>query len=247
MKFTFGNRRYCGGSKTTVVNQPAQIAPPTKDQLRMEKISADYAEYIAPTAKMLANMGTWGFQNNQLNPNPNWSNLYDSGRSQINTANQSILDASNGFVNQNLMNNKMETINRGVKNSLGNAITGLAKRGIVNSGTANKAFDQIDKNTQQQMNDAYDSTLTQQSQLANQLMQSAYQPTSFASAAQNASIDIPAKYYALATGQTAPATDMWKAYLGQQTYLSSPAQSHIVQKQGSGFGSFIGGLAGGLF
>ena len=80
------------------------------------------------------------------------------------------------------------------------------------------------------------------SQLANQAQQFAMDPIKTAATAQEASINTPMKYLAMATGQNAP-TQGLLSQLSQQRYsVASPAQT--VVRQGSG--GFFGGLMSGL-
>lgn len=80
------------------------------------------------------------------------------------------------------------------------------------------------------------------SQLANQSQQMTTDPIKTAATAQEASINTPMKYLAMATGQNAP-TQGLLSQLSQQRYsVASPAQT--VVRQGSG--GFFGGLMSGL-
>lgn len=80
------------------------------------------------------------------------------------------------------------------------------------------------------------------SQLANQSQQMTTDPIQTAATAQEAAINTPMKYLAMATGQNAP-TQGLLSQLSQQRYsVASPAQT--VVRQGSG--GFFGGLMSGL-
>ena len=80
------------------------------------------------------------------------------------------------------------------------------------------------------------------SQLANLSQQMTTDPIKTAATAQEASINTPMKYLAMATGQNAP-TQGLLSQLSQQRYsVASPAQT--VVRQGSG--GFFGGLMSGL-
>lgn len=80
------------------------------------------------------------------------------------------------------------------------------------------------------------------SQLANQSQQFAMDPIKTAATAQEASINTPMKYLAMATGQNAP-TQGLLSQLSQQRYsVATPGQT--IVRQGSG--GFFGGLMSGL-
>ena len=80
------------------------------------------------------------------------------------------------------------------------------------------------------------------SQLANQSQQMAMDPIQTAATAQEAAINTPMKYLAMATGQNAP-TQGLLSQLSQQRYsVATPGQT--IVRQGSG--GFFGGLMSGL-
>lgn len=80
------------------------------------------------------------------------------------------------------------------------------------------------------------------SQLANQSQQMATDPIKTAATAQEAAINTPMKYLAMATGQNAP-TQGLLSQLSQQRYsVATPGQT--IVRQGSG--GFFGGLMSGL-
>lgn len=80
------------------------------------------------------------------------------------------------------------------------------------------------------------------SQLANQSQQMATDPIKTAATAQEAAINTPMKYLAMATGQNAP-TQGLLSQLSQQRYsVATPGQT--IVRQGSG--GFFGGLMNGL-
>lgn len=80
------------------------------------------------------------------------------------------------------------------------------------------------------------------SQLANQSQQMAMDPIQTAATAQEAAINTPMKYLAMATGQNAP-TQGLLSQLSQQRYsVATPGQTIVRQ----GNGGFFGGLMSGL-
>lgn len=218
---------------------------------------------------------------------------YNTAMQNNSTAMQGLL---NGVLPSSYAENRQKALQADLTNTVGNTLSGLASRGIINSSQADSAFNDISRNASNTLaaqygNDmqtaaglagqAYNSQLAgingkagllgdmfrnqlsgygqqadlantnfnnrQQgistlSQLANQSQQMATDPIKTAAAAQEAAINTPMKYLAMATGQNAP-TQGLLSQLSQQRYsVASPAQT--VVRQGSG--GFFGGLMSGL-
>ena len=218
---------------------------------------------------------------------------YNAAMQNNNTAMQGLL---NGVLPSSYSENRQKALQSDLTNTVGNTLSGLASRGIINSSQADSAFNDISRNASNTLaaqygNDmqtaaglagqAYHNQLAgingkagllsdifrnqlsgygqqadlantnfnnrQQgistlSQLANQSQQMTTDPIKTAATAQEASINTPMKYLAMATGQNAP-TQGLLSQLSQQRYsVASPAQT--VVRQGSG--GFFGGLMSGL-
>lgn len=254
---------------------------------------------------------------------------YNAAMQNNNTAMQGLL---NGVLPSSYSENRQKALQSDLTNTVGNTLSGLASRGIINSSQADSAFNDISRNasntlaaqygndmqtaaglagqafnnqlagingkagligdtfrnqlagTSEKANIAgqqYNSQLSglnsragllgdmfrsqlsgygQQSdlgntnfnnrmqglstlsQLANQAQQFAMDPIKTAATAQEASINTPMKYLAMATGQNAP-TQGLLSQLSQQRYsVATPGQT--IVRQGSG--GFFGGLMSGL-
>lgn len=218
---------------------------------------------------------------------------YNAAMQNNNTAMQGLL---NGLLPSSYAENRQKALQSDLTNTVGNTLSGLASRGIINSSQADSAFNDISRNASNTLaaqygNDmqtaaglagqAYNSQLAgingkagllgdmfrnqlsgygqqadlantnfnnrQQgistlSQLANQSQQMATDPIQMAATAQEAAINTPMKYLAMATGQNAP-TQGLLSQLSQQRYsVATPGQT--IVRQGSG--GFFGGLMSGL-
>lgn len=218
---------------------------------------------------------------------------YNTAMQNNSTAMQGLL---NGVLPSSYAENRQKALQADLTNTVGNTLSGLASRGIINSSQADSAFNDISRNASNTLatqygNDmqtaaglagqAYNSQLAgingkagllgdmfrnqlsgygqqadlantnfnnrQQgistlSQLANQSQQMATDPIKTAATAQEASINTPMKYLAMATGQNAP-TQGLLSQLSQQRYsVATPGQT--IVRQGSG--GFFGGLMSGL-
>lgn len=218
---------------------------------------------------------------------------YNAAMQNNSTAMQGLL---NGVLPSSYAENRQKALQADLTNTVGNTLSGLASRGIINSSQADSAFNDISRNASNTLaaqygNDmqtaaglagqAYNSQLAgingkagllgdmfknqlsgygQQSdlgntnfnnrmqglstlsQMANQSQQMAMDPIQTAATAQEAAINTPMKYLAMATGQNAP-TQGLLSQLSQQRYsVATPGQT--IVRQGSG--GFFGGLMSGL-
>lgn len=218
---------------------------------------------------------------------------YNAAMQNNNTAMQGLL---NGVLPSSYSENRQKALQSDLTNTVGNTLSGLASRGIINSSQTDSAFNDISRNASNTLaaqygNDmqtaaglagqAYHNQLAgingkagllgdmfrnqlsgygQQSdlgntnfnnrmqglstlsQLANQSQQMATDPIKTAATAQEAAINTPMKYLAMATGQNAP-TQGLLSQLSQQRYsVATPGQT--IVRQGSG--GFFGGLMSGL-
>ena len=218
---------------------------------------------------------------------------YNAAMQNNNTVMQGLL---NGVLPSSYSENRQKALQSDLTNTVGNTLSGLASRGIINSSQADSAFNDISRNASNTLaaqygNDmqtaaglagqAYNNQLAgingkagllgdmfrnqlsgygQQadlgntnfnnrmqglstlSQLANQSQQIAMDPIRTAATAQEAAINTPMKYLAMATGQNAP-TQGLLSQLSQQRYsVATPGQT--IVRQGSG--GFFGGLMSGL-
>lgn len=218
---------------------------------------------------------------------------YNAVMQNNNTAMQGLL---NGVLPSSYSENRQKALQSDLTNTVGNTLSGLASRGIINSSQADSAFNDISRNASNTLaaqygNDmqtaaglagqAYHNQLAgingkagllgdmfknqlsgygqqadlantnfnnrQQgistlSQLANQSQQMTTDPIKTAATAQEASINTPMKYLAMATGQNAPTQGLLSQLSRQRYSVASPAQT--VVRQGSG--GFFGGLMSGL-
>lgn len=218
---------------------------------------------------------------------------YNAAMKNNSTTMQGLL---NGVLPSSYSENRQKALQSDLTNTVGNTLSGLASRGIINSSQADSAFNDISRNASNTLaaqygNDmqtaaglagqAYNSQLAgingkagllgdmfrnqlsgygQQadlgntnfnnqmhglstlSQLANQSQQMAMDPIRTAATAQEAAINTPMKYLAMATGQNAP-TQGLLSQLSQQRYsVATPGQTIVRQ----GNGGFFGGLMSGL-
>lgn len=193
---------------------------------------------------------------------------------------------------------RRQALQSDLNSTVGNTLSGLASRGIINSSQADRAFNGISRNASDTLarnytgdmntaaglaGQAFNSELSgingiaglrgdtyrnqmqgygQQadlnqnnfanqlqgvstlSQLANQRQQFAMSPIETAATAQEASINVPMKYFAMATGQNAPTSELLRQMSSQRYSVATPAQAVVEQGGGGFFGGLMSGLGG---
>ena len=246
MNFTFDLQRFGGkGGSTTTVQSPA----PTPQELRLLETQAQYAEKTAPTALALQEMGA-----NMLLSNPGVMKV-DYG-SMGNTAVQGAQDLqkqyaslAQGNLNPQYLANKTAYINDGMQGTIGNTLNGLSGRGIRNSSVTSGAMDSIGRNINAQLAGSYNNDLASQQSLLDSQAGMLSQPMAQANAAQNASIDIPAKILALSQGQQSDTSSLLNTLstnrVNNKTTTQTTSGSGLLGGLLSGVGAYYGAKQGG--
>lgn len=129
----------------------------------------------------------------------------------------------------------------------GNYLNMLADQSNRNIATQSGLIGQMGNNNQQAL--AHGANLFQQNvaNQANMIDQANglnLAPMQALNIAQNSSIDIPSKIFALATGQIAPNNDAWQTLINNRYRMANPENIHI--SEGGGGGGFFGGLGSAL-
>lgn len=260
-------------------------------QSLIPQVNANTAENVAANAGYSGQIGN--AITSMTQGNKELGAEYNAAMKNNSTTMQGLL---NGVLPSSYSENRQKALQSDLTNTVGNTLSGLASRGIINSSQADSAFNDISRNASNTLaaqygNDmqtaaglagqAYNSQLAgingkagllgdmfrnqlsgygQQadlgntnfnnqmhglstlSQLANQSQQMAMDPIQTAATAQEAAINTPMKYLAMATGQNAP-TQGLLSQLSQQRYsVATPGQTIVRQ----GNGGFFGGLMSGL-
>ena len=217
-----------GGSSVQTINEPAVTPPPSQDQLDMQKLTTDFAKYIYPSATDAVDIANQGLLNQQVQPD--YQQMYGTEQQNIGNLMGEWQDVQSGQVPQALQDARLAAMQYGINKSIGSSINSLANRGVLDSSVAKNAMSDIGSNATSQINAGYSNDLATASQLLNQGLTMAQAPISTAAAAQEASINAPMKYYSMATGTEAPATDAWKTMLAANTALKSTPETVVTQQ-----------------
>lgn len=231
-----------GGSQTTNNN----YRPLTSDELRMQKASADYAEAIQPSAYNLfqRSMGMLGQPGTDTTVNPNYNSLYNKQASSTAANTQAQNNISNGLLPQSFIDNRNAQAQSYAKSSMGNLLSNMNSRGVVNSSVMGSGMDSINKNLAETFQNSYTNDLNTASGLVSKNQEYANMPIQQANQAQSASYQMPLQLFGAATGQMQPTQQIWQPTL--LSNQSNPTSSTTTTSGGGGglFGGILGGLAG---
>lgn len=226
-----------GKGAKTYTSQPA---PPTADELRMQKVQADFAEQTAPNAFKLQQTGANMLFNNPGIVPVDYTQMGNTAVQGAQNLQQQAQSLGRGEINPQFLANQKAYIQDGMQGTIGSALNGLANRGILNSSVTSGAMADIGKNINAQLAGQYNNNLNAMSQNLEQQRGLLSQPMELLNSAQNASIDIPNKLLAMSRGEMANTSNLWQN-MAQQRIASKP---DIAVQPGNG--GLFGGLMSGL-
>ena len=229
-----------GGSSTTV-----QSYQPTAEERKLMGLSADYAEYVMPNAQKLNDSAANMFFESLGDTQVDYKTLLEQAQQQTQAAQQGVADLTQGKLPDGYVQNMTDAISSGVENTMGNALSSLAGRGVLSSSVTTQAMNDISKNVSDTMAQQYLNNISTLNGLYGQQATLAGQNIANSAAAQEAA-------------QT-PAMNAWNMSLGLGSATNSAlaavggrgtTTSTVQNSGGSGlFGGILTGLAGnaGLF
>ena len=227
------NIQLFGGKGSTTVNK---VDPPTAEERRLQAVQANFAEQTAPNAIALQNAGANMLWNNPGIVPVDYTQMGNTAVAGAQDLQRQAQALGNGELNPQFLENQMAYINDGMQGTIGNALSGLNGRGILNSSVTSGAMGDIGRGITAQLAGQYGNNLNTQSQLIEQQRGLLSQPMELLNSAQNASIDIPNKLLAMSRGEMANTSNLWQN-MAQQRIASRPET--VVQPSN-------GGLMGGL-
>lgn len=184
-----------GSSSTTV-----QSYQPTEQEIRLQKQAADYSEAVAPNALWLNNVARGLLEDSLGAVQVDYSSLLNNANSNLAASQQGVANLTQGILPSEYQKNMENSISSAVNNTVGNAISGLGSRGVLNSSVTNTAMNDISKNVSDTMAEQYSNNISTLNGLYGQQASLAGQGITQAAAAQEAAQQ--------------PALNLWNASLG---------------------------------
>ena len=220
------------GGTTTV-----ESYTPTEEEVRMQKMAADYAEAVAPNALKMNDIAGNILYGSYGTVQADYDKMNQQAQQQVANANNMVSGLMQGQLPQAYQQAMEQSIASGVQNSLGSALNNLGASGVLNSSVTNKALQGISDSAAAQMAQQYTNNIGLLSQLAGQQTSAAGQPISLSAAAQEAAQQ--------------PALNLWNASLGLNSGGTGTALNAVagqgtktVTQSGGGSGLFGGVLTG---
>lgn len=224
------------GSSTTVSSYQ-----PTEAEERLQEISADYAEAVAPNALWLNEVAADLLADSLGTVQVDYDDLLSSAQNYTSNAQEGVSSLTTGELPSAYQEAMEASIASGVENTLGSAISDLASRGVLSSSVANTSIDTISDSVADSMASSYLSNIETLNSLYGQEASLASNQITNAAAAQEAA-------------QT-PALNLWNASLGlgstgtsTLSALSGTGSTTTTSSSGSGvLSSFLSGLTSNCF
>lgn len=152
-------------------------------------------------------------------------------------------------MNQNAMNalgQQQNIYNQNLANQ-GNYFNALSNQLNHNIGLQAGLAGQMGANNQQALMNGsrmFNQNVSNQANLINQANGLRMAPMQTMNAAQNASMDMPGKLFALSTGQTVPASNIWQTMINNRYRMATPESTSVTQDDsGSNFWGSLGSAA----
>ena len=136
-----------------------QSYTPTEQEVRLQKASADYAEYVAPNARWLNDTAANVLKDSIGTVQVDFNGMNNSAQQQIANAQQGIQGLTNGELPAQYQANMEAALNRGVQNTMGNMINGLGNRGVLNSSVTSQAMNDMSKSVSDTMAEQYQNNM----------------------------------------------------------------------------------------
>jgi len=198
-----------GGTQTTSKNIPAQTA----NEASLENGLVSYDKSGLNSASGLLSQGIDAISKTY---NPDWQNLGSA-------YNQTMSDVSNGYndlVNGNLPTGfataRQQALNSDLTGTVGNTISSLGSRGILNSSVTNNAMNNISQNASDTLAKNYSNDLSTEANLLNQKASNASGILTNNATAENASYTQPTSLLNFASQLSTPAQNLYNTmYTGR--------------------------------
>lgn len=229
-----------GGGSTTV-----QSYQPTEEEKELWRLQGEYENAIMPGAIELNNKAAGLLEDSLGDMQVDYTTLLNNAQNRNEEAMNGLQGLANGELPQNYIDNMQQTINAGVNNSMGSLLNNLGASGVLNSSVTSKGIQDINNAAANAMANAYNSNISQVSNIYGNLLNNAGTEITTAAAAQEAAQN--------------PALNLWNASIGLDSTNTAAisalggkgSTTSTTSTSGGGglFGGILAGLAGnsGLF
>lgn len=215
-----------GGGSTTV-----QSYQPTEEEKKLWRLQGEYEDAIMPGAIELNNKAAGLLENSLGDMQVDYTGLLNDAQKRNQTALNGLQSLANGELPQNYIDNMQQTISAGVNDSMGSLLNNLGASGVLNSSVTSKGVQDINNAAANAMANAYNSNISQVSNIYGNLLNNAGTDITTAAAAQEAAQQ--------------PALNLWNASIGLDG--TNTAAISALGGKGSTTSTVSGGGGGGIF
>lgn len=182
-----------GGSSTTTYT-------PTEQEKQLQQEELEYIQHIKPNAYKLNDIAGNLLYHSLGDTKVDYNQLMNDALSQVKWGQQGIQNLANGEIPSSYQTAMENSIKSGVQNSMGNLLSDLGNRGVVNSSVTDTGLKGISDSASNAMAQNWSNTVSQLQSLYGSGIDAAGQGIANASAAQEAAQN--------------PAMNLWNASLG---------------------------------
>lgn len=225
-----------GKKGTTTV----QSYTPTEEEKRLMTQAAAYAEAVAPNALALNNEAAKLLYGSYGTVQADFDRMNTAAQQTIADAQQGLANLANGQLPTAYTDNMTTLINQGVQNTLGNALQGLADRGVLNSSVTQEALSGISADAANALAQSYQSNISNLASLYNQQITNTAAPMTTAASAQELAQNPALSLWQASTGLGGVTTSALSALGNRGDHTTTAPSSGLI-------GGVLTGAASGLF
>ena len=229
------------GGGTKVQNIGAQYAQASPEQNKLLQNQMDWFSNLSPSINQLTNFGSSSLSKV---PQYDYGQMYSNNMPQQNQIQAGFNGLTQGKLPDGFADQQGSYITGKMGDAMGSTMAKWADKGLVNSSLAQRAFGDVQGWASEQLQKNHLNNMSAAGTALGNSQQALWSPMQYASEAQDAAMKLPTQAFGLAGQLNQPIADLLAQLIGQQTAMSSPAQTIVSQKE-SPWGA-IAGLAGSL-
>ncbi|WP_110953039.1 Hint domain-containing protein [Anaerosinus massiliensis] len=207
-----------GSSSTTTRSIPAQ----TQNEATLENGLMKYNTTGLNNASNILNNGINAIGNTV---NTDWNSLSKSYNDTMNNVSSGYNDLANGNLPSSYANARQQALTNDMNASVGNAISNLGSRGILNSSVTNNALNNIGQNVSNTLADNYTNDLNTYANILNQQAGNAGNLLSNNAAAEQSSYYKPSALLSYSSQLSTPSQNMYNTMYGGRMGTGSTTQT----------------------
>ncbi|CQR74170.1 hypothetical protein SOV_22970 [Sporomusa ovata DSM 2662] len=233
--------RFKGSTTKTV--QSRTIPNQTATEAALEGKLSNYANNGITNATNYQNTANSLLGNTVSN---DWSNLLSNYNNTMSGVTSGYSNLANGVLPSSYAAARQQALNDDLTSTVGNTISNLARRGILNSSVANNALNDISQNASDTLAKNYSSDLATYSNLLNNQATNASNILSNSASAEQNSYYTPSQYMTYANSSYSPASSLYNTMYSGRMGTGSTSSSTSGSDGGASTWQAVGTLGSAL-